>query len=262
VEKQTRNRVEVRLYKRSLLEEVPESAIYSLPLSFESDAELAWVRERMDPVLVKILARRGLICLGIQHIGNGHIFSTRPRTQATGSLDDFLRSRLWIPDRAGGDTFNSFGVRSTVPLGYEDVRGALEKGKVDTFITSPSISLLARWQTNVATVSKEPLICLVMPLVVHRSEFEKLSESDRATAQQILGDAFAAAARSSRQKNVEAIRLLSRRDTIEFVDFTGRSAWNAWAESVSSRLVADRKLPASVVQELRQHTRSYGAAGR
>ena len=262
VEKQTSGRVDVRLYERSLLEEVPESTIYSLPLAFESDAELAWVRERMDPVLVKILARRGLISLGIQHIGNGHLFSVRPRSPDSGSLDDFLSARLWIPDRAGGDTFSHFGVRSPVILPYNSVRSALERGKVDAFIATPSISLLARWHSDVRTVSREPLVRFVAPLVVHRSEFERLSESDRTIARQILGDAFAAAARSSREKNVEAVNLLGRRDKIEFVEFTDRSTWSAWAESVSSRLVADRKLPASLVQELRQLTRSYGAAGR
>jgi TRAP-type C4-dicarboxylate transport system substrate-binding protein len=242
--------------QHAVIAEIPEVAIYGLPLAFESDAELDRVRGSMDAALVTILARRGLVALAMQHVGNGHVFSTRPRTGEAGSLEAFLGSRLWVPENAGGETFSSFGVRAPVRLAYNDVRKALDKGAIDTFVGTPSTVLLARWHTGVATVSREPIMRFVAPLVVHQPEFDKLSEADRAIARRILGEAFTSAARTSRAKDAEALRLLGRRDTIEFVDFVNAAEWNAWARSVADRLVADKKLPASLVQQLRLLTPS------
>ena len=59
-----------------------------------------------------------------------------------------------------------------------------------------------------------------------------------------------------RAKDAEALRLLARRDTIEFVDFVKPAEWNAWARSVADRLLADKKLPSTLVQTLRRLTPS------
>ncbi|MEM9017363.1 MAG: hypothetical protein AAGC68_10135, partial [Verrucomicrobiota bacterium] len=130
VERQTRGRVEVVIYERSLVEELPELAIYALPLAFVDDEALARSRRALDEAVSNFLIRRELIPIGIEHIGNGHIFSIRPATPGIGTLVHFQESRLWVPKKADNHLIGSLGTKAPVPLPFDKVRNALGSGAI------------------------------------------------------------------------------------------------------------------------------------
>jgi len=272
VARATQGRVEVRLVDQAVVEYVPELGIYSLPLVFRSDEELAYVRSKMDSKLESLMSQRGLIPLAIEGVGAGHIFSV---SKDIDTLTEFQNSRLWIPKGKASDTFNSFGINNPVPASLAEVRIKLTRDNsignvaslvktdpIETVVATPSTVMLARWQDKIAMGSKQPLMHFVAPLVVYRKQFDDLSKADQEATKTILAKAFSEAGQSFRAKDQEALGRLQANGSVEIKDFVKPTAsdWSAWSDSVINQLVKQGEISGSLVDELRGHLQDYRAA--
>ena len=87
--------------------------LYNLPMQFRSLDEVDYVRERLDPVLMRGLEDNGFISFGLTEVGMAYAMSTKPaRTVSEGK-----RLRVWTPqgDPAAGKAIAAFDI-SPIPL--------------------------------------------------------------------------------------------------------------------------------------------------
>lgn len=254
VKQRTADRVDVKLINEPVLRDVPGVSLYSLPLAFENEDQIDYVRERMDPKLIALLEKHGYVTLGIEGLGMAHVFSkTEVRTP-----EQFLATRVWIPDEKSGAYLKSFGAKALVPVPIMDVRKALDDNKLDTVVTVPSSVVLARWQDGISYAAEWPLAYVYSPMVVKKEEFDALMEKDQKIVLEVLGEAFEDAGASSRRMTKQSWATIKKRDKVEVLEQTAAeaAAWQAWAAQVRQKLIDDGKIPADLAAEFDRHLKA------
>ncbi|MFT5466424.1 MAG: TRAP-type C4-dicarboxylate transport system substrate-binding protein [Verrucomicrobiales bacterium] len=254
VKLRTAGRVDVNLINEPVLGDVPGVSLYSLPLVFKDEDQIAYVRERMDSKLIALLAKHGYETIGIEGLGMAHIFSK----QEARAPAAFLATRMWVPDEKGSTMAKRFGVKEVVPVPIMDVRKALDKNQLDTVVTVPSSVVLARWQEGVDFVADWPLAYVYSPMVIKKTDFDALMEKDQKILREVLGEAFEEAGASSRRMSKQAWGTIRKREKIEIMSQTAAEAeaWKTWAAKVRAQLISDGKIPADLAAELDQHLKA------
>lgn len=253
----TQGRVEVVLQEASALEKIPELAIYTMPLLFRGEAELNYVKERLDADLIALLGGRGLTIWDLETIGTAHLFSKLP----IDTLAGFLESRVWVPQGAHDVNYDDVGLKRPVPLDFRLLRDALRNDEVDSFMLTPTAALLKRYHTRVAVVSKQPLTFVVAPLTVQKESLGQISPEDLAITKEKMVQAFERAARTNREKDAEAMKAFGEREELkvsEAIDYSHES-WQAWAENVRNRLANGKFVPKEVYAKAKDLLAEYRA---
>jgi TRAP-type C4-dicarboxylate transport system substrate-binding protein len=137
-----------------LTERYPDIALYGLPLIFRSQAEVDYIRERFDPVLMDGLEQAGFVSFGLAGGGFALMMSSEPATR----LDDMRGLKIWVPE---GDRISSLAMvamnLSPVVLPISDVLTGLQTGLVDIVATPPVGAVLLQWYTKVHYVTELPI---------------------------------------------------------------------------------------------------------
>ena len=129
------------------LEDVsPYLRLYSLPLVFNTLAEVDYVRARFDPELERRLEKDGFVSFGFAEGGFGMMMGNNP----IHGVDSLRGKKVWVPegDRVYYTSMEALGL-SPVPLPITDVLTGLQTGLVDIVGTSPIGALVFQWQTRV-----------------------------------------------------------------------------------------------------------------
>lgn len=253
----TQGRVEIVLQEASALDKIPELAIYTMPLLFRGEAELNYVKEHLDPDVIALLGNRGLVIWDLEPIGTAHLFSKLP----IDSLDGFLNSRVWVPQGVHDVNYDDVGLKHPVPLDFRLLRDALRNDQVDSFMLTPTAALLKRYHTRVAVVSKQPLTFVVAPLTVQKETLGQISPEDLKLAKDKMVEAFARAARTNREKDVEAMKAFGERDELKVSDAIDYSheSWQSWAENVRNRLANGKFVPKEIYEKAKKLLVEYRA---
>lgn len=191
----------------------PDTAVYSLPFTFRTRAEVDYVRERMDSYMRHGLEEAGFVTLGFAETGFAYMMSNEPiRTAA-----DLSGKKVWIPegDRLSQTIFEALGV-SPISLPVTDVLTGLQTGLVDTVGASPVATIALQWHTRVAYLTDVPLLYLYGGLLVDERAFSELRAEDRAVVSSVMADVAARLKRHTRESNEQALAAL-RSQGIEFV---------------------------------------------
>ncbi|NQT94254.1 MAG: TRAP transporter substrate-binding protein DctP [Lentisphaerae bacterium] len=249
IEAETDDRIELRFALGTPIEDCPDAVVYTLPLLFADSNDVARIRERLDPLVIQKLAEQGLVTIGMEQLSWSYVMSQRPIRTA----EDLLASRAWIPP--GEQTkalFESFGLTGGVPLLLADVRSALEEQTVDTVVTPPAVAVLKRWHRNVTYVTDLPLAYVYVPLAVQAEALSGVSEEDRSVLVELLGEVLREIGEDTRRKNEQAMRLIRRRSSIEFVQPNDQelASWRAWAVRVRKQVIEQGLLSADLVKAL------------
>ncbi len=202
----------------------PDAQLYSMPFLFRNRDELAYVRERIDPVIRERLREAGYVVGGISEGGFTYLFSKKPIR----GLDDLEDRRMWVPE---GDAITARmfekGGGEPVSLPVSDVFTSLQSGMVDTVAINPAGAIALQWHTGVQYQTDAPLLFLVAMLVFERSSFEQIDAADRDVVREVLATTFERLDEINRENNAEAQEAL-RAENIELVSPKRPPAERRW----------------------------------
>ncbi|MDH3613823.1 MAG: TRAP transporter substrate-binding protein DctP [Gammaproteobacteria bacterium] len=166
----------------------PEISLYGLPLTFDSEDEAAYVRERLDQTIKEGLERKGFVSFGFAATGFAVIMSNEP----VKGLDDLRGKRVWVPE---GDTISYASMEalslSPVTLPLTDVLTGLQTGLIDIVAMSPIGALVLQWHTKVKFVTDMPLVYTMGFMAVDKKAFNKIGAKDQAVIRDVMTKTYA-----------------------------------------------------------------------
>lgn len=184
----------------------PDIVVYGLPGVFNSDAEVDYVRARMDPLFVDGLAANGLVTFGFAGGGFAYFMGGRPVT----SIDDLRGRKIWVPE---GDQVSFAAMAalrlSPVVLPISDVLTGLQTDLIDVVATPPVGAIVLQWHTRVKYVTTVPVAWTMGLLAVDERAFARLSPGDQVVFREVMTDLyrhFDAQNRIDNEKAEEALR--------------------------------------------------------
>ena len=129
----------------------------SYPLLIRSDAELAFVLDRMEPFFDQELSKRGFQPIFWSPSGWVYFFSRAPVVTPA----DLRRQKLWVwsgdPDEV--QAYQAAGFQ-TVTVAATDLMTSLQGGMVDALVTSPLVAASSQWfgiASNMTAMKLAPL---------------------------------------------------------------------------------------------------------
>ena len=183
----------------------PEISIYGLPLTFESEEEVAYVRARLDKTLQDGLEEAGFINFGFASGGFAVLMSNDPVM----GLGDLKSKRVWVPE---GDTISYASMRalslSPVTLPLTDVLTGLQTGLIDIVPMSPVGALVLQWHTKVKFTTDLPLLYTMGFMVIDKRAFNKVAVADREIIREVMTRIYAELDKASVSDNLEAMKAL------------------------------------------------------
>jgi TRAP-type C4-dicarboxylate transport system substrate-binding protein len=189
----------------SLTQYYPDVWLYGLPLIFESYEEVDYVRDRMDPVLIRGLREAGWEIFGFAESGFAYPMSVEPAP----SVDDARAQKVWVPDNdpVAALAMEAFGIHP-IPLAISDVLTALQTGMVTGVSVPPVGAIALQWHTKLRYITDLPVVYAFGALAVDRRVFTKLSEADRVVVHRVMSEAFEEINAINRRDHYSAIEAL------------------------------------------------------
>lgn len=227
VEQETAGRVKIKLYgggvmgnEKSVLRKIrigqlqggaftsgalatvySDLSLYSLPLLFDSLAEVDFIRARMDAILKQGLEKKGFVCFGFAEGGLALMFSQEPVTNLSG----LKGKKVWVPE---GDLPSYAAMEANgltpVTLPLTDVLTGLQTGLIDVIGSSPLATIAFQWHTQVKYFSPTPLSYIYAMLVIDKRKMKKISAADQQVLHEVLGRIYQRLDKENRVENEQA----------------------------------------------------------
>ena len=157
--------------------------LYGMPLVFDSEEEVAFVRSRMDARLQQGLEDAGFVNFGFATSGFANIMSSTPIK----TLADLEGKRVWVPE---GETIGYQSMKAMslnpVTLPLTDVLTGLQTGLIDIVASPPIVALVLQWHTKVKYVTEVPLLYSFGYMAVDKKAFDKISDTDKAIVREVM----------------------------------------------------------------------------
>jgi TRAP-type C4-dicarboxylate transport system substrate-binding protein len=154
----------------------PAFFLFQVPLLFETDAEVAFVLERMRPELERRLEEKGLVLLHWSNVGWLRIFASKP----VAGFDDFRRRKqfVWGSEGRMASWYQELGLQP-VTLAATDVLTGLQTGLIEALPLTPLAALSLQWFRSAPHMLDHRFAPLLGALVVSKGTWNKLSAADR-----------------------------------------------------------------------------------
>jgi len=208
--------------------------LYGMPLVFDSEEEVAFVRSRMDARLQQGLEDAGFVNFGFATSGFANIMSSTP----VKSMADLKGKRVWVPE---GDTISYQSMEALslnpVTLPLTDVLTGLQTGLIDIVAIPPIVALVLQWHTKVKYVTEVPLVYSFGYMAVDKKTFNKISEVDRAVVREVMTRTYQDFDKINRIDNRKAFDSLVK-SGIQRVEFDAEE----FAKVRGALLASNRKL--------------------
>jgi TRAP-type C4-dicarboxylate transport system substrate-binding protein len=179
--------------------------IYGLPFLFESEEEVNYVRERVDPKLIRGLEDAGFVSFGFASGGFARVMSNTP----VRSHEDLKGRKVWVPE---GDLISYESMQalqlSPVTLPLTDVLTGLQTGLIEIVTMSPAGALILQWHTKVRYLTRMPIVYSMGLLAIQSRAFERLAQDDQAIVRDIMSELYAKWNSENSQDADEALRAL------------------------------------------------------
>lgn len=183
----------------------PDLNIYGLPFLFESEDEVDYVRERIDPKLIRGLEKAGFASFGFASGGFAIVMSNVPvRSHA-----DLKGRKVWVPE---GDLISYESMQalqlSPVTLPLTDVLTGLQTGLIDIVAMSPAGALVLQWHTKVKYLTRMPILYSMGLLAIQERAFKRIDPADRAIVQDVMTALYSRWDRENQQDSGKALQAL------------------------------------------------------
>ena len=234
---------------------VPDAQLYTLPMQFNSMAEVSYVREQMDSTIQNALEQRGFVVLGIANGGFAYLASTVP----IASIADLRERRPWLPqgDLIGEGMFQAADI-APVPLALSDVYTALQTGLLDTVIANPASMIAFQWHTKINYLTDVPVAVIIGMLAVDKRSFDKLQAADQALLREVMRTRFATLDELNQRDNADALATLKNRGVkVISPDPVARQEWSDIATDTMAVLADKGAYSKALYEIMQQHIQDY-----
>ena len=213
----------------------PAFEVFTIPMFFESYAELYQVTSALAPLMEERLAKKGFVLLGWGHGGWVQVFSTKP----VRSVGDLKSVKLFTS--AGDDEMvewykqNGFQPQS---LAVEDVMMMLQTGGVEAVPTTPHLALSLRWYLKAGYMLKVGLAPVVGATVMTRRAWDEIAEADRAKVLEAAHRMQAVLETEVPKQDEQAVVAMQNRKRLQVIEINGsvmqewRTAADGFAKSM------------------------------
>jgi TRAP-type C4-dicarboxylate transport system substrate-binding protein len=237
----------------------PDVAVYGLPLVFRSQAEVDYVRQRMDARLSDGLLKQGYLSLGFVSGGFALLMSREPVRQ----LADLDRRKIWIPE---GDTVSTASLQALglapVALPITDVLTGLQTGLIDIVAAPPAGAIALQWHTRMKYVTDLPLAYTFAALVIDAKAFAKLAAGDQAIVRDVLGRVQQTLDRRAAADNANAAAALTKAGLRPVAPAAnGVAAWRRQVATAQNQMAANGVIGRSVMDELTRLLAEHRGSG-
>ena len=239
----------------SLSQVHPDAQLYSLPMVFRSYDEVEYVRQRMDDTLIKGLADKGMVVLGISNGGFAYIMCKKPLRR----LDDLKGQKVWLPE---GDILTEAILESAgvtpIPLPVADVYTGLQTGLLDTVAGVPTGIVAFQWYTSVTYLTDIPLMFLTGMFAVDSKAFKRIKPGDQKIVREVMDRIFKDLDEVNRADN-ESAKTALQSQGIEFVhpNKDERDNWEFIAKQGREKMVSRAKYTPALVDEMLGYIQEY-----
>ena len=242
----------------SMAEVFPDNQVYCLPLIFDSFEQVAYVRERMDPIITQGLEEGGYIVLGMAGGGFAYIMSQSPVT----SVEELRHRKLWAPenDEFSLEIIQAYGA-SPIPLSMADVLAGLQTSLIDTVAISPVAAIALQWHTQVKYLTNIPLLYTYGILMLDKRAYNKLSPEHQTVVREVMGRVFKEIEQQNLDDNDKALAAIKKQG-VEFLSIpkADLEKWREVAATVADRLIEKKRLSRSIVDTLEKNLADYQKA--
>lgn len=218
----------------NLAEVYPDIHIYTLPFLLDTRAQVEFVRDRLDPVLMAGLEKKGLISFGFSGAGFAYTFSHKP----VYTVEDFRKNKVWMPagDKFTGLFMGNAGI-SPVPLPLADVLTGLQTGMIDVVMATPVGTIAFQWYTKLAYMNETPVSYIYGLLALDKKAFKKIKPDDQKIVREVLTQVFQALDQHSWIDHEQAKQALLRQGvTLTKTDPKVLAEWLHYAEQTTIQL--------------------------
>lgn len=229
--------------------------IYGLPMMFKSQAEVDYVRERMDATIIEGLAQNGFVVFGLADGGFAFVMSRRPvdRIDVLGDL------KAWIPanDKMVTEAIKGLGI-NPMSLPIADVRTGLQTGLIDTVAISPVGAVVLQWHTQIKYLTKLPLVYLYGILAVEKKAFDRIAPDDQQVVHAIMGQTWHEMDAMNRRDNAKALEALQKQG-IDFIEPSPEASaeWYKLADTISRKIIDAGHVSPATIRKLESHLNDY-----
>lgn len=221
----------------SMMDIYPDLSVYGLPLLFNSQDEVDYVRERLDAQLKQGLEDAGFVSFGFAGGGFAMVLGNAP----VRNLGDLESQKVWVPE---GDTISYAGMQALdlapVTLPITDVLTGLQTGLLDIVATPPVGAVVLQWHTKVKYGTPMPLVYTMAFMAIDKKRFNRISAEDQAVVNDVMGAIYANFEEVNRTDNKKA--LVALEDVgIEMVELEDGEIqrWRAEVEQANRKLAED-----------------------
>jgi TRAP-type C4-dicarboxylate transport system substrate-binding protein len=241
----------------------PDAQVYSLPFLFRSQAEVDYVRPKVDPLIKAGFEKNGMVALGLTGGGFAYLLSTKPiRTR-----EDLKASKVWAPsnDVIAQVAFRAGGVEP-VTLPIADVYPALSTGLIETVGNTPAGVIVFQWHTKLRFMVDLPLTYVMGIFAVDKKAYDDVSVEDRKVMHEEIAAAFQRLEAINRRDDESARAALAKQGITLFKPSDDEAKfWNEVGvkarEQLSAQHAYSADVFAAVQAAIEEYRRSGGAAG-
>lgn len=205
--------------------------VFVLPLFYDSQDELEYVVQKLDPILRQRLLDRGFVMLNWAYVGWARFYSKKPiRTP------DDLRAQklfLWGGDPRSMRIYRSHGLE---PVGVSgtDITLALQTGMIECIATTPLVALTFQWFRQIPYQLDQPMAPVVGATIVVRKVWDSLSEQDQAVILRASAQAQQRYAKELPLQDARAIAAMEERGLVRTtVTPESRTEWQQLAADMA-----------------------------
>lgn len=232
--------------------------LYGLTLEFNSYDEVDFVRERLDPVLMKGLQAHGFTSFGFAEVGFAYAMSKVP----VRSVADVQAQKVWAPDGDPGSArvLRSFDI-NPVPLSIADVLSGLQTGLINGVAVPPVAAIALQWHNQLDYLMDLPLLYVYGLLTISNRPFERLSAADQSVLREVMAGVVDEVNARARKDHVSALDALYAQGVERTVpDAAQVSDWHAYAERSKQAMVRDGLVSGKLLQRMEGLLQEYRSA--
>jgi TRAP-type transport system periplasmic protein len=240
-----------------IAEVYPDVVVYGLPMVFESQDEVDYVRQRMDKLFMRGLEQSGFVSFGFAGGGFARILANKPISRVA----ELRGQKVWVPD---GDRVTYAAMEalqlSPVVLPVTDVLTGLQTGLID-IIAAPPVGVLAlQWQTRVKYLTTVPLMYTMGLVAVDAKAFAELSAADQVVVRRVMGDMYIRTDQQSRQDDAQAQQAL-KTGGLRFVDAdpSDVAVWRKTIAATNQKLGREGVFNPSLLDQLNGYLQEFRA---
>jgi TRAP-type C4-dicarboxylate transport system substrate-binding protein len=230
------------------------TALQLMPMMFRSLDEVAYVRDRLRPLLEKRFEEKGFVVLCWADAGWVQIFSKRAALHP----DELRKQKLFAQnsDSSQADLMKASGFQP-VALEYTDILTGLQTGLIDAVPTAPFYALAGQFYLPAPYMLNIKYAPLVGALVVTHKAWDALPAATQDALRRPAGDVGTKITVQAHKEMLEAVAAMQKRG-LKVTELTpaAEAEWRTLFEGVYPK-VRGSMVPADLFDEVQRLLREY-----